>query len=232
MKKLIAALICLMPLAGCWWDSAPETYKGTAEIKFDNGQTVTRDFQCDFRAQQATRVCSFNVLIPYQNWVNFRPKVLPNDGKTILLSKDNWDEYSKQNTRNKLREKFGTDQARKNLQTSFSNSFSFTITAHARKENRYLVEALGGEGFWYDQKPTAQSEDRRHNYFVIDADQLEEGWTMGYSEHFEQLLRWKKSSMARGYWDFWEPSYSGPQKAHVVIKWEPVPANSLSGATS
>ncbi|PKR50460.1 hypothetical protein [Thalassospira marina] len=61
MKKLIAALFCLMPLAGCWWDSAPETYKGTAEIKFDNGQTVNRDFQCDFRAQQATRSCDFEI---------------------------------------------------------------------------------------------------------------------------------------------------------------------------
>jgi hypothetical protein len=228
MKKLIATLICLMPLAGCWWDSAPETYKGTAEIKFDNGQTVTRDFQCDFRAQQATRMCSFIVPLPFEQWVEFRPIILPGDGKTILLSKNNWDEYNKQDVRNKLRKKFGTDLAKKNLKTIFSSSFSFTITAHARKEDRYLVEALGGEGFWYDEKPTAQSEDRRHSYFVVDAEQLEDGWKMGYSEHFDKLLLWKKSSVARGYWDFWEPIYSGPQKAQVLLKWEPVPANSLS----
>ncbi|OSQ39093.1 hypothetical protein [Thalassospira sp. MCCC 1A01428] len=181
MKKIIAALLCLMPLAGCWWDSAPETYKGTAEIKFDNGQTVSRDFQCDFRAQQATRSCDFSI-----------------------------------------------DLAKDEIQQAFEQDFSmfkvvlnFSITANARKEDRYMitVQPPFPEQSWrvrwlqYDlfpwkleAEPVARTEANVPAY-VVDADQLDEGFPISL------LFDTRPKAMTN---------------LEVVIKWKSVPANSLS----
>ena len=61
MNKSMIAIGALLALSGCWWDDAPETYQGTATVSLDNGTTLVQDFACDFRAQQVTRRCSFNI---------------------------------------------------------------------------------------------------------------------------------------------------------------------------
>jgi hypothetical protein len=185
MKKLIATLICLMPLGGCWWDSAPETYKGTAEIKFDNGQTASRDFQCDFRAQQATRKCDFS----------------------IDLNKEEMQ---------KAFEDYSDDKV----------VLNFSISANGRKEDRYMITVLPpffGESsdelsraermlrnnllpLKLKSVPVARTENNIPAY-VVDADQLEDGFPISIIVF---MLTGTDSTV------------------QITIKWEPVPANSLS----
>ncbi len=180
MKKLIATLICLMPLAGCWWDSAPEAYKGTAEIKFDNGQTASRDFQCDFRAQQATRKCDFSI------------------------------DFNKE----EMQKAFKEDYPAKVV-------LNFSISANGRKEDRYMitVQPPFPDKSWrvrflqYDlfpwklkAEPVARTEENVPAY-VVDANQLDEGFPISL------LFDTRPKAMTN---------------LEVEIKWEPVPANSLS----
>ncbi|WOI08937.1 hypothetical protein [Thalassospira lucentensis] len=221
MKKLICALATLLPLSGCWWNDAPETYKGVATVTFDNGESFSQDFTCDFRAQQATRHCDIKFHFDMKNWISAERIDFPQAEKEKLgfyyASMEN---------------QFGSAKAGENLRKSASKgSIEISIDAHARKDDRYLLNMMMGSWWSPDQYPTAPREGTNYKFYVLEDDALGEGFEMGFSSNFEDLVEFRKfvtPPLQRAVWKFFRLQYHGPARANVEIRWEPVPANSLT----
>ena len=177
MKKLICALATLLPLSGCWWNDAPETYKGVATLTFENGGTFTQDFACDFRAQQALRLCEFAISF------------------------------------------VGDERAESAVPKGMTFGMNVGISGHGRKEERYMLtmEAPYPELTWRQRifqrmmipwsvnpEPVAKTEEGKPAQ-IVTADNLEEGVVT--------TLEFRTTKAEQGL---------------LKIKWEPVPANSLT----
>jgi len=214
VNKSMIAIGALLALSGCWWDDAPETYQGTATLTFANGEAVSEKFECDFRAQQATRSCKF--VIPYEmaSWVQIERKpVEDTEGKGGMY-----------------RQMFGTDQVMNELKARFGakKMVEVTLDAHARKEGRYLLLPLLGTAWRAETPPSATREGTNYRYYIAQDEQLLSGWSMSYAYDNESYLNFVRSITQKGVWDFFEMTYSGPDSASLAIQWEPVPAASLS----
>ncbi|WOI08936.1 hypothetical protein [Thalassospira lucentensis] len=217
MKKLICALATLLPLSGCWWNDAPETYKGVATVTFDNGESFSHDFACDFRAQQATRHCDFVLSFKKKDWISVGVKsgreseIISEDIKSYLPV------YNHVKVGDGLRQRVAKD-----------GRISVTIDAHAREEGRYML-LTAFDGWWLANTPaTATREGSRQTYYVLENDGLSEGFTMGFKPRFSFYVENLKYSTKRGVWEYWDVQYDGPTSAKLDIRWEPVPANSLT----
>lgn len=225
MKKLICALAALLPLSGCWWNDAPETYKGVATLTFDNGDAVTRDFACDFRGQQAKRICSFAVSFRDERYAVKVPEW--ECGYKSPSYKDACDSM-------RIMQQPDFDAAQKRIAGLYDSALNnrsiiVRIDAHARKEDRYLV-FISSELPWYRVSNPTVPTDNGEMAYLANSTQLDEGVShelkVDKLEFFLSRVIKKIELDNKGDMSF-DP-LAAPMKATLKIRWEPVPANSLT----
>ncbi len=142
-------------LAGCWWDDAPEIYKVTVSVIEDGSDIQSHEFICDFRGQTATRNCNEQFFYR-DNHLRLVPDQRATTPEAVAKALD-------------------LTPVLQELYLHMGSLIEVAISAHGRKDDRYMI-SVSSPGGWYEKNRADAKNEFGKDVYISSDSALREGW--------------------------------------------------------
>lgn len=155
MFRFLMLLPIAALLSGCWWDDAPELYKVTVGIVEVGAEIQSKEFICDFRGQTATRICQEQFFY-VDNHLRLVPDARAQKPDAVAKALD-------------------LTPVLQELSLHMGTLIEVKISAHGRKDDRYMI-AMNSPGGWYEKNRAQAKNEFGDNVFITSDAELRDGW--------------------------------------------------------